>query len=286
MIVYLNGSYMPAEEAKISPFDRGFLFGDGIYDVTPTYNGKMVGFDLHLQRLKRSLKSIGFSRDLMPDSEWLEIAKNLIEKNGGGNFGVYFHVSRGSEGLRSHAIPQDIAPTIFCMTIAIDPHPAIPDRSTQQGLKAISAEDMRWRRCNIKSTALLGNILHFQQGYEQNQNEVLLYNAAGELTEASHSNVFIVKEGVVATPLLDNQKLPGISRHIVLETLRADGAIVVEERVIEMVELLSADEIWITNSSKHIAPIIELDGRRVGDGQVGPVWEQAMKIYEASKFDF
>lgn len=286
MIVYLNGEYMPAEEARISPFDRGFLFGDGIYDVTPSYSGKMVGFELHLARLKAGLKSIGFSRELMTDSQWRDIAESLIERNQGENLGIYFHVSRGSEGRRLHAIPDNIPATIFCMTIAIDPHPEIPDRSTQKGLKAMLAEDLRWRRCNIKSTALLGNILHFQQGYDNGQNEVLLHNSDGELTEASHSNVFIVKDGVVATPLLDHQKLPGISRHIVLETLRADESVVVNERVIKVEELLDADEIWITNSSKHIAPIVELDGKPVGDGNVGAVWEHAMRVYEASKFDF
>lgn len=286
MIVYLNGEYMPAEEARISPFDRGFLFGDGIYDVTPSYGGRMVGFHLHLQRMKNGLDELGFTDYVLSDEEWLEVAINLMERNEPENLGIYFHVSRGSEGRRFHGFPEQTKPTVFGMVIEIDPHPDVPDRTTKKGLKAITAEDLRWRRCHIKSTALLGNVLHFQKGYEQGQNETILYNARGELTEASHSNVFIVKDGRVITPPLDNQLLPGISRHIALESLRADGSIPVEERVVTMDEVRQADEVWITNSSKHIGPIVELDGQPVGDGKVGEIWEKAMRIYEAHKYDF
>jgi D-alanine transaminase len=286
MIIYLNGKYMPAEDARISPFDRGFLFGDGIYDVTPSYSGKMVGFNLHLERMKNGLKEIGFTDPVLSDSEWHEIAENLITRNEPDNMGIYFHVSRGNEGRRFHGFPTDTKPTVFGMIIEIDPHPEVPDRRTKQGLKAVTSEDLRWRRCNVKSTALLGNVLHFQKGYEQGQNETILYNDRGELTEASQSNVFIVKDGVVITPPLDNQLLPGISRHIALASLRADGSIPVEERVVLMDEVRNADEVWITNSSKHIGPIVELDGKPVGDGKVGEIWERAMRIYETHKYDF
>jgi D-alanine transaminase len=286
MIVYLNGNYMPAEEARISPFDRGFLFGDGIYDVTPSYGGRMVGFGLHLERMKRGLREIGFTDQVLPDAEWREIAENLMARNESDNLGIYFHVSRGAEVRRFHGFPAVPTPTVFGMTIDIDPQPAVHDRRTKQGLKVISAEDLRWRRCHVKSTALLGNVLHFQAGYAQGQNETILYNASGELTEASQSNVFIVKDGRVITPPLDNQLLPGISRHIVLASLRADGSIPVEERVVTMEEVRHADEVWITNSSKHIGPVVELDGQPVGDGEVGEVWERAMRIYEAHKYDF
>lgn len=170
--------------------------------------------------------------------------------------------------------------------IAVDRHPEVPDRTTKKGLKVTSAEDLRWRRCSIKSTALLGNVLHFQENFAAGKDENIMYNSAGELTEASSSNVFIVKDGQVATPPLDYQKLPGISRHITIESLRAGGSIPLAERVVTMDEVRNADELWITNSSKHIAPVIELDGQTVGDGQVGPVWEKAMAIYEAVKFDF
>lgn len=285
MIVYLNGEYMPAEEARISPFDRGFLFGDGIYEATPSYDGKMVALQLHLNRMNNGLKSIGIQNPLS-DEQWREVAARLSTENGGGNLGIYFHVSRGNEGRRFHGFPADVKPTVFAMVISVDPHPAIPDRQTKKGVKVTSTEDLRWRRCNIKSTALLGNVLHFQESFVAGKDETIMYNSVGELTEASSSNVFVVKNGVVATPPLDYQKLPGISRHITLESLRADGAITVEERVVTMDEVRAADEIWITNSSKHIAPVIELDGKPVGGGQVGVMWERAMVIYEAAKFDF
>lgn len=285
MVIYLNGEYMPAEQARISPFDRGFLFGDGIYDATPSYGGKTVALQLHLDRMNRGLKSIGIENPLT-DEQWHGVATKLSEKNGGQNLGIYFHVSRGNEGRRFHGFPTDTKPTVFAMVIDIDPHPAVPDRTTKTGLTVVSTEDLRWRRCNIKSTALLGNVLHFQESYAAQKDETIMYNARDELTEASSSNVFIVKDGVVATPMLDHQLLPGISRHIAIESLRADGSIQVEERVVTMDEVRQADEVWITNSSKHIGPVVELDGEPVGDGQVGRVWEKAMTIYEAAKYEF
>jgi D-alanine transaminase len=172
------------------------------------------------------------------------------------------------------------------MVLTIEPPPPTPDRHSQAGLRVASAEDLRWDRCHIKSTALLGNVLHFQAGHEAGMNETILYNRAGELTEASFSNVFIVIDGEVATPLLDHQKLPGITRHICLESLRAEGSISVRERVVTLDEARRAEEIWITNSGRQIAPVIEMDGQPVGSGRVGRVWEQAMRIYEAAKFDF
>ena len=235
--------------------------------------------------MNRGLRTIGIENPLT-DAQWHEVATNLSEKNGGQNLGIYFHVSRGNEGRRFHGFPLDIKPTAFGMVIDIDPHPVVPDRRTKIGLKVVSTEDLRWRRCNIKSTALLGNVLHFQESYAAQKDETIMYNAHGELTEASSSNVFIVKDGVVATPILDHQILPGISRHIVVESLREDGSIQVEERLVTMEEVHQADEVWITNSSKHIGPVVELDGQPVGDGLVGPAWEKTMTIYEAAKYKF
>ena len=278
-------SICPPNKQEYPPSTGGFFFFDGIYDATPSYGGKTVALQLHLDRMNRGLKSIGIKNPLT-DEQWRDVATNLSEKNGGQNLGIYFHVSRGNEGRRFHGFPTDIKPTVFAMVIDIDPHPAVPDRRLKPGLRVVSTEDLRWRRCNIKSTALLGNVLHFQEGYAAQKDETIMYNARGELTEASSSNVFIVKDGIVATPMLDHQLLPGISRHIVIESLRADGLIQVEERVVTMDEVHKADEVWITNSSKHIGPVVELDGKPIGDGLVGPVWEKAMTIYEAAKYDF
>jgi D-alanine transaminase len=235
--------------------------------------------------MNRGLTAISIESPLT-DQEWKDVARELSERNGGGDLGIYLHVSRGNEGRRMHRFPEGIPPTVFGMVLEIEPHPPVPNRHTLKGLSAITAEDQRWDLCHIKSTALLGNVLHFQQGQDTGANETILYNGAGELTEASSSNVFIVIHGEVATPLLDNQKLPGISRHILIESLRAEGSLLVSERVVTLEEARKADEIWITNSSKQIAPVVELDGQVVGNGKVGEIWERAMRIYEAAKYDF
>jgi D-alanine transaminase len=284
LIVYLNGEYVSAEQARISPLDRGFLFGDGIYEFIPSYGGRTVGLQLHLERMKRGLAAVRIESPLT-DQDWKQVARELLERNGGGNLGVYLHLSRGNEGRRLHRFPSGIAPTLFGMALAIEPPPPAPDRHTQPGLRVATAEDLRWDRCHIKSTALLGNLLHFQEGHQGGMHETILHNRNGELTEACFSNVFIVLDGEVVTPLLDHQKLPGITRHICLESLRAEGTIPVKERVVTLDEARRAGEIWITNSARQIAPVVEMDGRHVGNGKVGPIWEHAMHLYDAAKFD-
>jgi D-alanine transaminase len=282
--VFLNGDFMPVDEAKISPLDRGFLFGDGIYEVIPSYSGKTVGFQGHINRLNDGLKAIGIECD-WSDKQWLELCNTLSEKNGAGPLGLYIHISRGTEAKRFHGFPKDVAPTIFAMAFEI-PVPKTPDLATAKGYELVSTEDLRWKRCHIKSTALLGNVLHFQQGFEVGCQETLLFNADNELTEASSSNIFIVKAGVVITPIQDNQILPGITRRLIIDILTKDGSLVVEERIITMDEVRDADEIWISSSSKEIAPVTKLDGKPVGDGQVGSVWLAAASLYSQNKFDY
>ena len=283
-IAYLDGAYLPIEEARISPLDRGFLFGDGVYEVVPSYAGSMVGFAPHIARMQDGLAAIGMTLD-WSESDWAELCNRLISENGTGNLGLYLHVSRGADTRRFHAFPKNVNPTVFAFTFEIAP-PPVADKALAHGYHVATAKDLRWRRCHIKSTALLGNVLHFQQGYESNCDETILYNSNNELTEASACNAFIVKDGVVITPPLDNQLLPGITRHIVLDILRKDGAIKVEERVVTMDEVNNADEVWITSSSKEIAPVTQIDGVPVGDGQVGDVWLAAQTLYSANKFSY
>ncbi|UVW36195.1 aminotransferase class IV [SAR92 clade bacterium H455] len=283
-IAFLDGEYMPIEQAKISPMDRGFLFGDGIYEVVPSYAGKMVGFALHIARMKDGLEAIGIQLDWSID-DWATVCNRLISENDPGNLGIYLHVSRGTDTKRFHAFPENIAPTVFAYTFAIAPAP-IADKSRVTAKKASTTRDLRWDRCQIKSTALLGNVLHFQHGYAQGSDETLLFNADNQLTEASACNVFIVKNGTVITPLLDNQKLPGITRQIILDVLRNDGQIAVQERIVTMDEVANADEVWITSSSKEIAPITEIDGKPVGDGSIGDIWLAAQTLYSAAKFNY
>jgi len=283
-IVYLNGDYLPMEQARISPMDRGFLFGDGIYEVVPSYAGKLVGFAPHMDRMQDGLDAIEIQ--LRVDHQaWRNIANELITRNGSGNLGIYFHVSRGADTQRHHAYPEGIAPTIYAFAFEIPPAP-IPKKDAVTPYTVSTAEDLRWKRCNIKSTALLGNVMHYQDSHAQGHNETLLYNQDGELTEAAACNLYVIKNGIVATPLLDHQKLPGITRLMLLEILRRDGSIAVQERVVTLDELRNADEVWISSSSKEIAPVVEIDGKPVGDGKVGDVWLAAQTLYTAHKFDF
>ena len=285
-ISYLNGEYQPLSEARISPLDRGFLFGDGIYEVIPYYNGKSVGLMPHIERMINGLAAIEIKCTKTAD-EWKALLDDLVARNSdlAANLGVYVHISRGTDVKRYHAYPENVEPTVFAFTFPIkDPEPVDRAKVTQYSM--ISTEDLRWQRCHIKSTALLGNVIHFQEGYSSGNDEALLYNADGELTEGSSCNAFIVKDGVVITPIQDNQILPGITRRIILDSLRADGSLKVEEHVVTMDEVRNADELWITSSSKEIAPVTQLDGKPVGNGEVGEVWEKAFQIYTDTKYDF
>lgn len=285
-IAYLNGDYLPLEEARISPLDRGFLFGDGIYEVIPYYNGKPVGLTPHITRMQNGLREIEIDC-AQSNAEWQTLLNALVEKNSalGENIGVYVHVSRGTDVKRYHAYPEGVTPTIFAFCFPIkQPEPVDRDKVTQYSL--ISTEDLRWQRCHIKSTALLGNVMHFQQGYATGNDEVLLYNADNELTEGSACNIFIVKDGTIITPIQDNQILPGITRRIIIDSLKAEGSLPVEERTISLQEAHNADEIWITSSSKEIAPVTQLDGKPVGNGKVGEIWQRAFAIYSDAKFSY
>lgn len=282
--VYLNGEYLPMSEARISPMDRGFLFGDGIYEVVPSYGGRLVGFTPHLRRMQQGLDAIEIPLRI-DQAQWREIAAQLSTRNGGGNLGLYFHVSRGADNKREHAYPAHVTPTVFAFAYPIPASPPA-DKQAVTPYSVATAQDLRWQRCNIKSTSLLGNIMHYQQARAHGHNETILYNERAEITEAASCNVFVVKNGAVATPPLDDHKLPGITRFMLLEILRRNGSIAVEERVVTLAELRAADEVWLSSSSKDIVPVIAVDGRAVGDGRVGDVWLAAQTLYSAHKFDF
>lgn len=282
---YLNGEFLPLQEARISPLDRGFLFGDGIYEVVPSYGGRMVGFKQHFARMEKGLALVEIASGLA-ESDTREICQRLIDNNRealGENIGVYLHVSRGADTRRFHAYPDDVTPTIFAFAFALSA-PAVADRHKHPGAKVAITEDLRWQRCHIKSTALLGNVMHFQQGYREGNAETVLFNEAREITEASSSNVFIVKDGEVLTPPLDNQLLPGITRLLVLECLQKAG-IPYRETSFTVDELYAADEVWLTSSGKEIMPIVKVGENVIADGKAGPVWEQAFALYSKLKFE-
>ena len=283
-IAFLNDSYMPITEAKISPMDRGFLFGDGIYEVIPSYEGKLLGFNGHIKRMQEGLAGIGLGLQWTHE-DWETLCTKLASENGSGNLGIYLQVSRGADSKRYHAFPQDVAPTIFGFTFDIPASP-VANKETAKRYTVSTSQDLRWQRCHIKSTALLGNVLHFQEGYSQGNDETLLYNDKNELTEASACNAFIVKESVVITPPLDNQLLPGITRNMLVDILREDGSIRVEERPVTMDEVRAADEVWITSSTKEIGAVVSVDGVPVGDGQIGDIWLAAQTLFTQHKYDY
>lgn len=283
-VVYLNGQFMPASEAKISPMDRGFLFGDGIYEVIPSYGGRCVGFAAHILRLQRGLAALDI-RCTLTEPDWRELVQQLMRQNGAGNLGIYLHVSRGTDTKRAHAYPIDIPPTIFayCFDIAAEPQ---ADIDTSPRYKVITATDLRWQRCHIKSTALLGNVMHHQQAAALGLNECILFDEQGYLTEGSSTNVFIVKDSVVITPPLSHKILPGITRLLLLSILRQHSTLNVEERAVSKSDLLAADEVWLTSSSKEVAAVIEVDGKVIGDSEPGPIWLQAQQLFSQHKYSY
>lgn len=284
-IAFLNGEYMPLSEAKISPMDRGFLFGDGIYEVIPTYSGNAVGFKGHTSRMSQGLEAIEITNPYTAE-EWQTILFNLVEKNKvfieSGNIGVYFHVSRGTDTKRFHAYPKNIAPTVFGFAFEIAP-PQPTAKTDAKPFRVALQQDKRWQRCHIKSTSLLGNVMHYQAGVDAGVNETILYNSEGMITEASSCNVFMVKDGCISTPPLNHELLPGITRAIAIEAFKQAG-LVVTETWFSKDDLLAADEVWLTSSSKEVAPVVEVEGKKIGSGEVGDIWEKAISAYHAYKF--
>ena len=228
-IAFLNGEFMPLSEAKISPMDRGFLFGDGIYEVIPTYHGKAVGMTGHLSRMRDGLAAISITNPYSAQ-QWQQNLDGLIDANAShfpsGNIGVYFHISRGTDTKRYHAYPQNITPTVFGFAFEIAP-PQPLAKADVKPFKVALQQDKRWQRCHIKSTSLLGNVMHFQAGVDAGVSETILFNNEGMITEASSCNVFMVKDGSITTPPLNHELLPGITRAIAIEAFKQAGLIAV-----------------------------------------------------------
>ncbi len=275
-IVYLNGEYLPADEARVPVLDRGFIFGDGVYEVIPAYNGKLFRLDEHLQRLENSLQATRipgpFDRE-----EWRAILEALVQKNGGGDQSVYLQVTRGI-AAREHGFPEKVKPTVFIMC---NPLQAVDDRIREAGVCAITLEDSRWKHCDIKAITLLPNILLRQQAVDAGCTEAILVRD-GLVTEGAASNVFMVRDGQIRTPPKSRQLLPGITRDLVVELARQHG-LDCREQDIPVATLAEADEIWLTSSTKEILPVTQLDGRPVGDGRPGPVWARMFAIYQDYK---
>lgn len=270
-LVYLNGEFLPLADARISVMDRGFLFGDGVYEVIPVYGGRPFRLAEHLSRLEDSLRGI---RMLPPlgESDWSAIFQRLIQ--GDHDQSIYLQVTRGVAPKRDHAIPDDIAPTVFALCTPIAPLPT-------DGIRAVTVQDIRWQWCNIKAITLLANVLLKQQAIDQGCTEAILVSG-GYAVEGAASNLFVVIDGVLVTPPKGRELLPGITRDLVLELASANGLAAVE-RSIGIAELKAASEVWLTSSTREIMPVIELDGVAVGSGRPGPLWTQVQDWYRAYK---
>ncbi|QCZ93694.1 aminotransferase class IV [Salinimonas iocasae] len=284
-IAFLNNEYLPLHEARISPMDRGFLFGDGIYEVIPTHEGKPVGLSAHFKRMADGLSAINIPNPF-DAAQWQDIVTTLTQRNAAAldtpYIGIYLHVSRGVEPQRHHTYGNDIKPTVFGYGFAM-PSPPETRCEDVKGLHVALNNDLRWQRCHIKSTSLLGNVMHYQQGIEEGKSETILINQNGEVTEAASCNVFAVINNQIVTPPLDHQLLPGITRQLVIDSLGKES-VIVRERAITRQELLSAEEVWLTSSSKEITPVLSIDGHQIADGQPGKVWERCLNIYNRYKF--
>lgn len=277
-IVYLNGDYLNDTEASVSVLDRGFIFGDGVYEVIPCYGGHLFRLEQHLQRLQDSLDGIRLANPLT-NSQWLSILEDIVKRNNNNNAdqSVYLQVTRGA-AKRDHVFPDKISQTVFVMSNAM---PAVSNEKLEKGIAAITHDDIRWRYCHIKSIALLPNTLLRQIALEAGADEAIL-NRDGKITEGASSNVFIVKDNKIITPPKGECLLPGITRDLILE-IANNAKLDFVEANISLQQLQDADEIWLSSSTKEILPVTLLDAKPVGNGKPGPVWQDMLMRYQAYK---
>ena len=275
-LVYLNGEFKPIEEASVSVLDRGFTFGDGVYEVIPIFNRKIFRFSEHITRLENSLREIYMSNPLK-ENEWRDIFNKLIDSLEQVNQSIYLQITRGVS-RRDHDISIADKPTVFAMSRPLETN------NFSSGIKAITHEDIRWQLCNIKATTLLPSILLRHKAKEQEAREAILIRDK-YVTEGAASNVFVCTDDKILTPARTSHVLSGITRDLIVEILMHNDLPIVEGSISES-KLLSAGEIWVTSSTWEIVPVVELDDKLVGNGKPGPLWKQANKLYQGFKNDY
>ena len=276
MMIYLNGKFLPIEQAYIPVLDRGFIFGDGVYEVIPVYSRKAFRLEHHLARLQDSLNGIRLSNPHTND-QWCQLIKQLIDYHDSDDQYIYLHITRGV-AKRDHAFPVNISPTIFMMSNALL---TPPKELLQKGVLAITAEDNRWGRCDIKAISLLPNVLLRQLAVDAGATETILLRD-GFLTEGAASNIFIVKESRLLAPPKSHLMQPGITYDVVLELVE-NHTLPYDVRPVAEQELRSANEILLTSSTKEIMPIVSLDGKLIGDGRPGPFFHKLNQLYQHYK---
>jgi D-alanine transaminase len=272
-ICFLNGRYLPLAEAKVSPLDRAFLFGDAVYEVLPVYASRPFRLREHLERLDRSLGGIRMPAPLShPD--WAALCEQLISRNSAGDAYLYLQVSRGAELGRNHAWPENLKPTLFAYMTALEP---VPAAFLEEGVSAVTAADTRWKRRDIKSTALLANVLLKKLAADAGAYETILLEN-GELTEGSSTTVHVIQNGIIHTPPDGHHILPGTTRDVVTElasrlNLRCQSGPVPEA------QLRAADEIWLAFATRGVLPVTSLDGAAVGNGKPGPLFKRVSAAF-------
>jgi D-alanine transaminase len=272
-IVYVNGSYVPEEEAKVSVFDRAFLFGDGVYEVTAVLDRLLVDFDAHLARLDRSLKEIALAAPISK-SDLRELHEKLIERNDVNEGIVYLEITRGAAD-RDFAYPENAAPTVVAFTQS---RPLIDNPYAATGVKIITIPDLRWKRRDIKSTAMLAQAMGKQAAKLKGAYEAWMVED-GFVTEGTSSSAFILDaQGVIRTQPLGHHILPGVTRRAVLRLAALEG-VTIEERPFSVAEALAAREAFMTAASAFVLPVVEIDGVSIGDGRPGPIARAFRKLY-------
>lgn len=277
-IVYLNGEFVALKKAKISVLDRGFLFGDSVYEVIPSVNGKLFHLPQHMRRLKHSLEA---TKIPMPDLNLEELLEKCRHKNKSVHDAVYLHITRGVDTARTLLPMKELTPTVFIACVSPLIHSL---EESRRGIQVITTPDFRWHNCHVKATTLLPNVLARLSAKNHHTGEAIMIKD-GLVTEGCASNVFIVKDGQIITPPLSANILGGITRDLVIELCDIHDLLCVEGKITKE-DLETADEIWMTSSTRDISPVIVLNERPVGTGKAGPVWEQVMALLNDYKKNF
>ncbi|HEV2268581.1 MAG TPA: D-amino acid aminotransferase [Steroidobacteraceae bacterium] len=273
----LDGTLMPLSSARISPFDRGFLFGDGIYEVVPCYSGRPFRLQAHLERFKTGLDALELHNPY-PFARWAELVRALIINNGGGDLGIYLQITRGTEHSRDFLPPPGVIPTVFGFCWRL---PRLQPEQLERGISVVTLEDIRWQRCDIKAITLLAPVMLRMEAKRRGADEAILIRD-GRVAEGSSSAVFVVNGGRIATPPASHERLPSITRLVVGEVLVALG-LPLEVREIHRDELHTADEIWLASSTREVMSVTSLDGRALGTGKAGAIWRRVFDEYQAVK---
>lgn len=276
-LIYLDGRFLPLDEARVSVMDRGFLFGDGVYEVIPVYSRRPFRLDEHLHRLQASLDGIRLNNP-HDVPEWSALIGRIVAESASEDQSVYLQVSRGPMATRNHAFPNTVRPTVFIMS---EPLPTPPPRQRAEGVTAVSATDIRWLRCDLKTTSLLANCLLRQLAVDAGCVETVLFRD-GFLSEGAASNIFVVRAGCLLAPPKNHLLLPGITYDVILELAAAHG-LACEIRPIDEAETRNADELWLTSSTKEVLPIVRLDDRPIAAGEPGPFYRQMAEWYRDFK---